>query len=64
MFAPLDMVSPSCAFITDQAIGCTYCMQPETHTLVMLCGGGKSSQTRDIEQARTIAKDWKGVKNG
>lgn len=41
-----------------------YCMQTETHTLVMLCGGDKSSQTRDIEQARAIAKDWKGLKHG
>jgi len=41
-----------------------YCMQRETNILVMLCGGDKSSQTRDIEQARTIAKEWKGVKHG
>ena len=41
-----------------------YYMQPETNTLVMLYGGDKSSQNRDIEQARQIAKNWKGVKNG
>lgn len=27
--------------------------------VVMLCGGDKSSQVRDIEQAKMIAKDWK-----
>lgn len=40
-----------------------YCMQPELNMLVMLCGGDKSSQTRDIQQAQTIAKEWKGLKN-
>ena len=27
--------------------------------VVLLCAGDKSSQTRDIKQARLIAKDWK-----
>jgi len=40
-----------------------YCMQHELNTLVMLCGGDKSSQTWDIEQARTIAKEWKELKH-
>jgi len=26
---------------------------------VLLCGGGKSSQDRDIEQAHRIAEEWK-----
>jgi len=37
-----------------------YCLQLEKNMLVMLCGGDKSSQARDIEQAQRIAKDWKG----
>jgi putative addiction module killer protein len=36
-----------------------YCMQREMCVVVMLCGGDKSSQSRDIEQAKTIAKDWR-----
>ena len=27
--------------------------------VVMLCGGDKSSQLRDIEKAKIIAKDWR-----
>jgi putative addiction module killer protein len=27
--------------------------------VVMLCGGDKSSQPRDIEKAKIIAKEWK-----
>jgi putative addiction module killer protein len=27
--------------------------------VVMLCGGDKSTQPRDIEQAKIIAKDWR-----
>ena len=27
--------------------------------VVMLCGGNKSSQPRDIEKAKIIAKEWK-----
>lgn len=41
-----------------------YCLQLETNMLVMLCGGDKSSQARDIEQAQRIAKDWKELKHG
>ena len=36
-----------------------YCMQREMRVVVILCGGDKSSQSRDIEQAKTIAKDWR-----
>jgi putative addiction module killer protein len=34
-------------------------MQPGMNVVVMLCGGDKSSQPRDIEQAKIIAKDWR-----
>ena len=27
--------------------------------IVLLCGGDKSTQTKDIEKAHEIAKDWK-----
>lgn len=36
-----------------------YCLQSGPRVVVMLCGGDKSSQSRDIEQAKLIAKDWK-----
>ncbi|MGW8157688.1 MAG: type II toxin-antitoxin system RelE/ParE family toxin [Desulfoprunum sp.] len=36
-----------------------YCMQRGMRIVVMLCGGDKSSQERDIEQAKIIAKDWR-----
>ena len=36
-----------------------YCMQPAMSTVVMLCGGAKVSQPRDIERAKKIAKDWR-----
>lgn len=36
-----------------------YCMQHEMRIVVMLCGGDKSSQPRNIEQAKIIAKKWK-----
>ena len=31
----------------------------EGGTVVLLCGGDKSSQPRDIERARGLAKDWR-----
>ena len=31
----------------------------EGSTLVLLCGGGKSSQRRDIERAARLADDWR-----
>ena len=35
-----------------------YFMQQGTQLVILLCGGDKSSQTRDIKQARLIAKSW------
>ena len=35
-----------------------YYLQRDTR-VVMLCGGDKSSQPRDIETAKIIAKEWK-----
>ena len=35
-----------------------YYLQRDTR-VVMLCGGDKSSQPRDIEKAKIIAKEWK-----
>ena len=35
-----------------------YYIQRETR-VVMLCGGDKSSQPRDIEKAKIIAKEWR-----
>ena len=31
----------------------------EGSTLVVLCGGDKGSQERDIERAERLAKDWR-----
>jgi putative addiction module killer protein len=36
-----------------------YFMQRGKCLVVLLCGGDKSSQSRDIEQAKSIANDWK-----
>ena len=36
-----------------------YCMLRGVSVVVMLCGGDKSTQTRDIELAKIIAKDWR-----
>lgn len=49
--------------ITELRIHCgpgyrLYCMQRGMRIVVMLCGGDKSSQTRDIEQAKIIAQHW------
>lgn len=50
--------------ITELRIHCgpgyrLYCMQRGMRVVVMLCGGDKSSQSRDIEQAKIIAQDWR-----
>lgn len=36
-----------------------YCMQRGMRVVVMLCGGDKRSQARDIEQAKRIAQEWR-----
>lgn len=36
-----------------------YFMQQGRHLVILLCGGDKSSQNRDIKQARQIANAWK-----
>jgi len=36
-----------------------YCLRSGVRVVVVLCGGDKSSQARDIEQAKAIAADWK-----
>lgn len=36
-----------------------YYLQEGQRLVVLLCGGDKSSQARDIEQARGIAKQWR-----
>lgn len=36
-----------------------YFMQQGQQLVVLLCGGDKSSQARDIKQAKQIAKAWK-----
>ncbi|MGH8716728.1 MAG: addiction module toxin RelE [Burkholderiales bacterium] len=34
-------------------------MQRGSQLIVLLCGGDKSSQSRDIKRAMLIAKSWK-----
>jgi putative component of toxin-antitoxin plasmid stabilization module len=33
-------------------------MQRGTALIILLCGGDKGEQTKDIESARRIAQDW------
>ncbi len=37
-----------------------YFMRRGVDAVVLLCGGDKSTQARDIERAMTIAQDWRG----
>ncbi len=36
-----------------------YFMQRGSIVIVLLCGGDKASQQRDIEQAKALAAEWK-----
>jgi putative addiction module killer protein len=36
-----------------------YFIKRGTTVIVLLCGGDKSSQARDIKNAKTLAKDWR-----
>ncbi|WP_235045937.1 type II toxin-antitoxin system RelE/ParE family toxin [Paeniglutamicibacter gangotriensis] len=36
-----------------------YYLQDGEHLILLLCGGNKSSQQRDISQALRIADEWK-----
>jgi putative addiction module killer protein len=36
-----------------------YYLQEGRRLIVLLCGGDKSSQQKDIEEAKRIAADWK-----
>ncbi|HIJ25791.1 MAG: type II toxin-antitoxin system RelE/ParE family toxin [Gammaproteobacteria bacterium] len=38
-----------------------YCSQQETQLVILLCGGDKSSQQKDIEQAKLLLKE---IRNG
>jgi putative addiction module killer protein len=37
-----------------------YCGRHGGHWIVLLCGGDKSSQVKDIERAKYFWADWKG----
>lgn len=41
-----------------------YFLQHGPVLVVLLCGGDKSTQDRDIERAKTLAKDWKEQSDG
>lgn len=36
-----------------------YYMRRGQYVVVLLCGGDKSSQSRDIKQAKALAEEWK-----
>ena len=35
-----------------------YFGEQENHIIILLCGGGKATQAKDIEQAKTFWKDY------
>jgi len=49
-------VSASCGFI--MALGIVYFQQRGTTIIVLLCGGDKGSQAKDIEAAKRLASEW------
>ena len=36
-----------------------YFIREDAHVLVLLCGGDKGSQARDIAHAKQVARDWR-----
>ncbi len=40
-----------------------YFIQEGTHVVVLLCGGDKDSQERDIKRAEQIAIEWRKANN-
>ena len=50
-------VSASCGFITALAIGRYFQQRGNTLTL-LLCGGDKGSQDKDILAAKRLAAEW------
>lgn len=40
-----------------------YYIRDGAHVIVLLCGGDKDSQERDIERAKQIATAWRGTSN-
>ena len=36
-----------------------YCLQDGDRLILLLCGGDKSSQDKDIKEAHRITEDWK-----
>lgn len=36
-----------------------YCLRDGDQLIILLCGGDKSSQDRDVEQAHAIARAWR-----
>lgn len=41
-----------------------YYLQQGGQLIVLLCGGDKASQRKDIEQAQQIAAEWKNDEQG
>ena len=37
-----------------------YCVQRGTHVVILLCGGDKSTQARDIKLAKQLARGLEG----